>query len=362
MKKTCLSVAFLLAAQVAWSRCEATLGIAPVKVRPYGAAPAPLKGPLVCARNEYCSFQVVVGATGDGCRIEDVSAGGFAQGVDLRTSLALEAIGKLHDQNPVLRDQPHQRDEADLRVDVDRREVEEAEAQRPGDGQRHRAEQHDQRIAEALELCRQHQIDEHHREPQRDGERPAFVADLSRFTAVIEGDAGAARRDRRLLEHAQALFLGDAGIDPAVNPHRIALLEAVQHAWRGAGLDARECGDRHELPVRRPDLEVEERPDGRFRKHHHVLDAPQRGHEFRAGLLEQGAAGGADEAVHAAMALMTHAAPSDPANDAEGLRTALTSKESEGERTAPRSAEQRPATAAGARGAAGRIVPRTSGL
>lgn len=60
--------------------CTASLTAGLVKVRPYGAPVAPLSGPVVCARNETCSFQVVVTATGDGCRLSDVSVHGFAQG------------------------------------------------------------------------------------------------------------------------------------------------------------------------------------------------------------------------------------------------------------------------------------------
>ena len=63
------------------------------------------------------------------------------------------------------------------------------------------------------------------------------------------------------LEHAQPFFLRDARLDPAEDPHRVALLEAVQRARRGARLDVRERRDRHELAARRLDLEVEQRAD-----------------------------------------------------------------------------------------------------
>jgi hypothetical protein len=63
--------------------CTAALTAGPVKVRPYGPAPAPLRRPLVCARNEYCSFQVVITAAGDGCRVDDVTVGDFS-GVSTR--------------------------------------------------------------------------------------------------------------------------------------------------------------------------------------------------------------------------------------------------------------------------------------
>jgi hypothetical protein len=73
----------------------------------------------------------------------------LARGRDLFESALLQRVRELHDQDAVLRDQPDQRDQPDLRVDVDRRQVEEAEEQRPRDGERHGAEQHDQGITEA---------------------------------------------------------------------------------------------------------------------------------------------------------------------------------------------------------------------
>ena len=61
---------------------------------------------------------------------------------------------------PFFDDQSHQRDQSDLAVDVQRRESQEREHQRAGDGQRNRSGQNDERIAEALELRREHQIDQ----------------------------------------------------------------------------------------------------------------------------------------------------------------------------------------------------------
>lgn len=81
MHRLCsLLLAFALTAAYARADCTASLVAAPVKIRPYGAPAAPLPGPLQCARNEYCSFQVAITATGEGCRVADVNAGGFAHG------------------------------------------------------------------------------------------------------------------------------------------------------------------------------------------------------------------------------------------------------------------------------------------
>ena len=72
-------------------------------------------------------------------------------------------VRELDDQNAVLGDQPHQHDQPDLRKDVQRlAEVPERE-QRAGERERHREQDHE-RIEEALELRREHEIDQHERE------------------------------------------------------------------------------------------------------------------------------------------------------------------------------------------------------
>jgi hypothetical protein len=158
----------------------------------------------------------------------------FAQRCSLREPALLQRVGELDDQDAVLRDQADQRDQPDLRVDVDRRQVEEAEQQRARDRERHGTEQHDQRIAEAAELRREHQVDEHEREPERHDQRRPLAPDLSRFAGVVERHRAAGDRARRVLEHAQALFLGDARLHAAEDADGVALLEAIQRARRGA--------------------------------------------------------------------------------------------------------------------------------
>ncbi len=61
----------------AWARCTARIVSGPVKIRPYATLPAPHSAPLVCARNEYCSFQVVITAEREDCRGADVEIGEF---------------------------------------------------------------------------------------------------------------------------------------------------------------------------------------------------------------------------------------------------------------------------------------------
>ena len=76
-------------------------------------------------------------------------------------------VGELDHQDAVLGDQADQRDQADLRVDVERGETEVERHDRAEDRQRHRHHD-DERIAEALELRRQHQIDDDDGEAEGD--------------------------------------------------------------------------------------------------------------------------------------------------------------------------------------------------
>src|SRR5438876_557705 len=173
----------------------------------------------------------------------------------------LQSQGELHDQDAVFRYQSHQRDQPDLGVDVDGGEIEVAEHQRPGNRERHRAYQHDQRVPEAPELRREHQIDQDHGESEGHGERRAFESDLPRFAGVVEPDAGARHRLSGVLQHAQSFLFGDAGLHASEDPHRVALLKSIQRARRGARLDVREGRHRHETTAGRLDLEIEQRRD-----------------------------------------------------------------------------------------------------
>src|SRR5207253_2560385 len=117
-------------------------------------------------------------------------------------ALRLERIRELHDQDAVLRDQSHQGDQPHLRVDVDGGEVQEAEHQRPGDRERHRAHQHDERVAEAPELRREHKVDEDHGETEGHRERRPLEPDLPRLSGVVHAHARAGHGRRGVLVHA----------------------------------------------------------------------------------------------------------------------------------------------------------------
>jgi len=55
----------------------------------------------------------------------------------LRPARALQFVRELHDQDAVLADEPHQRDEPDLRIDVERRKADVDEDERAEERHRH---------------------------------------------------------------------------------------------------------------------------------------------------------------------------------------------------------------------------------
>ena len=84
-----------------------------------------------------------------------------------RMAFLLQVVGELHDQDAVLADQPHQRDQADLGVDVQARAAEPKAHKEQGAGDRHRhRDQDDERVAETLEQRGERQIDDDQREAE----------------------------------------------------------------------------------------------------------------------------------------------------------------------------------------------------
>ena len=89
----------------------------------------------------------------------------------------------------MLADQPDQRQQPDLGVDVHGRGTEEQRDQRADDRHRH-ADHDDQRIAQAFELRRQHQEDDDQREAEGDRELVAFLHVLPGVGEVVMAEAG----------------------------------------------------------------------------------------------------------------------------------------------------------------------------
>ncbi|MNJ01022.1 hypothetical protein D3C73_1605230 [compost metagenome] len=79
----------------------------------------------------------------------------------------------------MLADQADQRHQADLRIDIDGGHAQRQRNQRAADRHGH-ADQDDERVAQALVLRGQHQIDDDDGEEEGDHQRRAFLAELAR--------------------------------------------------------------------------------------------------------------------------------------------------------------------------------------
>ena len=141
-----------------------------------------------------------------------------------------------------------ERDQADLAVDVERREAEEREEQRARERQRHRAREDDERVAEALELGREHEVDQDRRQQEREEELAALGPQLPRLAGVVDREAlGQDRRPPRSRGHFRALSSETpGGMTPWM---RTAFSCWKRFRSRGCGrrLEGRERRERHEL-------------------------------------------------------------------------------------------------------------------
>ena len=109
-------------------------------------------------------------------------------GAKLVRSRFLEVVRELHDEDAVLGHQTDQRNQPDLTVNIERRQLQEGEQQRAGNGQRYRPGEDDERIAEALELGRQDQVNQDRREQEHAEEPAALRPKLARLAGVVDGE------------------------------------------------------------------------------------------------------------------------------------------------------------------------------
>src|SRR6202049_14483 len=128
---------------------------------------------------------------GGGCHQDGAQpgAGGFDDRSQLGLSCFLKMVGKLHDEDTVLSYQTDQRDQTDLTINVECRQSEKREHQRPGKGQRHRARQNDERIAKAFELSCQNQVDQDGRKQESSKELASLDPQLACFTGIVDREA-----------------------------------------------------------------------------------------------------------------------------------------------------------------------------
>src|SRR5882757_1106651 len=112
-------------------------------------------------------------------------------------TLPLQFVRELDNQDSVLRNETDQRYQTDLRVDVEGRsptigeelpewhfqEHEEASAEH---GERNRSQENNERVAEAVELRRQDEKDQHQRKQKHAQKFATFGLQLARLASVIE--------------------------------------------------------------------------------------------------------------------------------------------------------------------------------
>jgi len=127
------------------------------------------------------------------------NAGGLRDGGKFVPALPLQLVGELDNQDSIFRNQPDQRHETNLRINIQRcgpafgekrnvriRHFQKSEEQRSEHGERHRAEQDDERIAEAVELRGEDEKNQNNREGERGKEFVSFSTQLTRVARVIE--------------------------------------------------------------------------------------------------------------------------------------------------------------------------------
>ncbi|MNH00491.1 hypothetical protein D3C79_596830 [compost metagenome] len=146
----------------------------------------------------------------------------------------------------MLADQPDQRHQPDLGVDVHARYAQEQRQQRATDRQRHRHQNH-QRVAEAFELGRQHQENDRQRQAEGDPQCAAFLHVLARHAGIVEGEAFRSLFAGDALHGLQRLAQADHG--HALDDRRVQLLELVELARAGAVAEGDQGRQRQQLAL-----------------------------------------------------------------------------------------------------------------
>ena len=156
--------------------------------------------------------------------------GGLDHRIHHARALLAQLVGELDDQDAVLGDQAHQRDEADLREHVQRAARQLQRRQRADHGQRHR-QQDDEGVDEALELRRQHQEDEQQRQHEDHAQRARRGAELAARRRSARWRSPAAARARRSSSmNCQRLAQRIARRQVGRDGDRAPLVEVVQLA------------------------------------------------------------------------------------------------------------------------------------
>ena len=145
-------------------------------------------------------------------------------------------------------DQPHQRDQPDLRIHVQRAATPLERQQRTNHRQRHRHHD-DQRVDEALELRRQHQEDEHQRQHKHHAQRTLRVLELARGVVQVGGVAGLEHLGGRLVHEGDGLAQRVVGRQVGRDGGRAALAKVVQLARAHALAHVDQAGQRDDRVI-----------------------------------------------------------------------------------------------------------------
>src|SRR5205814_1861037 len=188
----------------------------------------------------------------------EARAGRFEDGGQLVTPLRLQLVRELHDENAVARDEADEGDQTDLTIDIDRGQAEEREDQRAAERERHRAGENDERIAEALELRREDEVDQDAGEQEHAKELGALGAELARLAGIVDRIAARERLAGFVLEVLERIVERDARRESALDADGVELLEAFEIARLGRRLQRREGRQRHELPAAAGDVDLRE--------------------------------------------------------------------------------------------------------
>src|SRR5207244_13434707 len=161
--------------------------------------------------------------------------------------------------------------QTDLRVDVERRSptvgkelperhFQEHEEARAEHGERDRSQQNNERIAEAVELRRQDEKDQHQRKQKHAQKLAAFGLQLARLARVIEHVTFWQNLVCLILQKLQSSIERN-GRNPA-DGDRVELLHPIERTRDGFVVDGSDRAQRDELVVRSADVRSEERRVG----------------------------------------------------------------------------------------------------
>ena len=166
---------------------------------------------------------------------------------------AAQLIGEFHDKNAVLGNQAYQHHQADLAIDVQRAAVahhgiDPHHQQRAGQRQRHREHDH-QRTDEALELSRQHQIDEDQGQQEGEEQLSAGFTELAGLPIQIRDGSGRQLRLDCRIDRIERLAQSGAGRDIAVDHRSAQFVEVVELLRRDGLVEPHQIGKLNQLIV-----------------------------------------------------------------------------------------------------------------